>query len=122
MMSRTIAFPINRHNSSAQTLPRRRVFWVDEFAAIFGKPLTWVYARTTKRCKDPIPRCPGSRELAFNPADPKLQEWVTKHFGPIDLIAALNEMLDASDGGNLHSRQPKKQNASNHRKEKSVGS
>jgi hypothetical protein len=58
-----------------------------QFAAILNVRVDWLYKRTKKTAKDRLPKCPGYGKLRFNPYDPKLQEWVTRNFGPLDLVS-----------------------------------
>ena len=64
---------------------RTRLLKPPEFAAILGVAVGFIYKRTMRGAQDPIPRCPGYGRLMFNPNDPKLQEWITRNFGPLNL-------------------------------------
>lgn len=56
-----------------------------DLARILGVDVTWVYGRTAKKAKDPIPRCKGFGRLKFNPRDEAFREWIARNFGPLDL-------------------------------------
>lgn len=65
---------------------RSRLLKPAEFAAILNVEVGFIYKRTMRQAKDPIPRCPGYGRLMFNPHDPKLQAWVERNFGPLRLV------------------------------------
>jgi hypothetical protein len=80
-------------------LIRGRCFTIAGLAHVLGVGTNWIYRRTQKSAKNPIPHCSGIGVLRFNPCDASLQSWVQSNFGPIDLEAAFRELLD---GGNTN--------------------
>lgn len=70
-----------------------------QFAALLNVEVGFIYKRTKRTAKDPIPRCPGYGRLMFNPRDPKLQAWVERNFGPLDLVSIAAGLIDTEAAG-----------------------
>jgi hypothetical protein len=66
---------------------RNQILDAAQLAAILNVKVDWLYKRTKSTAEDRLPKCPGYGNLRFNPHDPKLQEWVTRNFGPLDLVS-----------------------------------
>lgn len=77
---------------------RSQLLEPSDLAAMLGVEVNWIYKRTQKKAKDPIPHCPGIGRLKFNPRDQKLQEWITRNFGPLDFDNIRVDAIDRSDG------------------------
>ena len=84
-----------RRRKKEERKTRGQFFTVQGMAYVLGVPVSSIYRYTqTKGSGDPMPHCPGIRDLLFNPRDEKLTKWIEARFGPVDLIAAFAQLVD----------------------------
>jgi hypothetical protein len=65
-------------------LPEPRIWEPKDLAQFLAVSVHWVYKRTERNAKDPIPRIPGVGRLRFDTYSVPFQQWLLRHLGYVD--------------------------------------
>jgi hypothetical protein len=67
-------------------LPGPRIWEPRDLSRFLGLSVHWVYKRTERSAKDPIPRIRGVGRLRFDTHSVEFQEWLLRQLGSVDRV------------------------------------